>query len=143
MAFTHIQLGDGVPVGVGHVDAMGLHPGPNDVLLHLADVPESMQIIPQVNDEAGTDALMKGIHSGLGHIVELPNVLVLEMRQKYRQRLFTWLSTPCEVRYTNQKDFKDVVLYGVFRERHSRSPELIDNPLLQIWFHREFYGVFG
>ena len=43
----------------------------------------------------------------------------------------------------NQKDFKDVVLYGVFRERHSRSPELIDIPLLQIWFHREFYGVFG
>ena len=57
IALSQIDLGDGIPVGFCHFDAMGFHPGPNDVLLALADVAELRQVVPQLDDKALADAV--------------------------------------------------------------------------------------
>ena len=47
VTLTFIYFRDGVPVRLGHLDAMRVHPCPYQILLSFAYVAEPMEVLPQ------------------------------------------------------------------------------------------------
>ena len=57
VALTLITFGDGVPVFLGRLDAVLLHPRIYQFVLTLADFAEVMQFLPELNVEAVADKI--------------------------------------------------------------------------------------
>ena len=116
---------------------MGFHPGPNYVLLALADVAELRQVVPQLDDKALADAVRQHPPRRRWKEIVVPDILILEPRDKNRHPVYARRIVRGENGRFGEIHLQDVVLRRIPRELDNEAIVSVCQPLRQIWIQRE------
>ena len=111
VTLTFIYFRDGVPVRLGHLDAMRVHPCPYQILLSFAYVAEPMEVLPQFEHKAAPYALRQCETCRLRQEAVFTRVSVFEIRQSNRQFSISWLVLASKQWSFLQIAIQDVILH--------------------------------
>lgn len=139
-----VDFRDGVPAGAVFKDAPLLHEKVDEVFLLAPDLPEVVEVLPNVDVEVVLDAVEQGPLPRFGDVVVIPGVVGLAVWDLYGDFTLLLLGGEGARGLGNSGSLQHLALDGAAAQGHGVSAAMaVDEPLAEVGWHFQVDAVFG